>query len=58
MADLEVPDNGERIVAILTDPQTYFAEARQRALRSAEAEVAADLRARAEQRRNHDGLSR
>jgi hypothetical protein len=53
MADLDVPDSGERVAAILADPRTYFAEATRRAWQAAEAEVAADLRARAQHRRNH-----
>ncbi|HEV2783365.1 MAG TPA: hypothetical protein VGX25_28615 [Actinophytocola sp.] len=53
MADLDVPDSDERVAAILADPRTYFAEARRRAWESAGAEVAADLAARAEHRRNH-----
>lgn len=53
MTELEAVDSGLRVAAILTDPEAYFAEAARRAWESAAADVAADLEARAEHRRNH-----
>lgn len=58
MADLNYPNNAERVAAILTDPATYFHEAKRRAWRSAEADVAAELKARATRRRNHNAAPR
>lgn len=56
MTQIDVPHLDARVAAILNDPDTYFATAARRAWRIAAAEVTADLRVRAEHRRDHRSL--
>jgi len=53
VTNLRIADLDRRVEALLTDPERYFASARERAWASARAEVAADPARRARTRQDH-----